>query len=172
MSTQIEVDQDVWEELKTRAEPFVDTPNTVIRSLLGLESNGHHAGTPAPSGNAEPRPTRRKKGGKGRRSRGTRAPAGSLLAESEYELPILQILTEMGGRGPTSEIVEKVGAVVEDKLKELDKEVLASGEIRWRNRVQFTRLRMIEEGWLAKDSPRGTWEITAAGSRRFEDEES
>jgi hypothetical protein len=98
-----------------------------------------------------------------RRVRGNRAPAGSLLPESEYELPILQALVESGGRAPTREVVERVGELVADKLTELDKENLSSGDVRWENRVQFTRLRMIEEGLLKKGSPRGTWEIGPAG---------
>lgn len=75
----------------------------------------------------------------------------------------------MNGRGPTREVVDRVGVMVEDQLKELDREVLASGDIRWRNRVQFTRLRMIEERLLVKDSPRGTWEISDAGRKRVKD---
>ncbi len=33
----IRIDQNVWDELKTRAEPFVDSPNSVLRRLLGLD---------------------------------------------------------------------------------------------------------------------------------------
>lgn len=32
----IRVDLEVWAELKKRAEPLEDTPNAVIRRLLGL----------------------------------------------------------------------------------------------------------------------------------------
>ncbi|MDO8635263.1 MAG: hypothetical protein Q7R34_03325 [Dehalococcoidia bacterium] len=34
----IRVDNDVWKELQQKAEPLVDTPNTVLRKLLGLDS--------------------------------------------------------------------------------------------------------------------------------------
>ena len=37
MSPTIRVDDEVYEELKTNAEPFVDTPNTVLRRLLSLD---------------------------------------------------------------------------------------------------------------------------------------
>jgi len=32
----IRVDDEVWKELQRRAEPLVDTPNSVLRKLLGL----------------------------------------------------------------------------------------------------------------------------------------
>lgn len=165
MTTEIKIDQEVWGELQRRAVPLVDTPNTVIRALLGLESNGDRAG---PSGQAHESPAQRSssKHSEGPRARGRRAAAGSLLPESEYELPILQSLSEMGGRGPTREVVDRVGELVEDRLKDLDREILESGDIRWRNRVQFTRLKMIADGLLAKGSPRGTWEITDRGAKR------
>jgi hypothetical protein len=48
-----------------------------------------------------------------------------------------------------------------------DYEKLASGDIRWRNRAQFVRLRLIERGDMKKDSPRGLWEITDQGRDRL-----
>lgn len=37
MSRTIRVDDEVYTQLQSRAEPFVDTPNSVLRRLLGLE---------------------------------------------------------------------------------------------------------------------------------------
>lgn len=34
----IRIDSDIWSELQRRAVPLVDTPNTVLRRLLGLDS--------------------------------------------------------------------------------------------------------------------------------------
>ena len=33
----IEIDEDVWRELQRRAVPLVDTPNTVLKGVLGLD---------------------------------------------------------------------------------------------------------------------------------------
>jgi len=44
-----------------------------------------------------------------------------------------------------------------------DLEVLKNGEIRWRNRARFARLRMKERGLLSNESPRGVWEISDIG---------
>jgi hypothetical protein len=35
----IRVDEEVWKELQRRAEPLVDTPNSVLRRILGLTEN-------------------------------------------------------------------------------------------------------------------------------------
>ncbi|QKW08839.1 DUF4357 domain-containing protein [Streptomyces sp. NA04227] len=40
MSRTIRVDDEVFAELQSRAEPFVDTPNAVLRRLLHLDSAG------------------------------------------------------------------------------------------------------------------------------------
>jgi restriction endonuclease Mrr len=67
------------------------------------------------------------------------------------------------GQAHATEITNAVGKRLADRLTELDREKLDSGEVRWRNRVQFTRLRLKERGLLASDSPRGIWKITPAG---------
>ena len=38
----IEIDDDVLRILKQNAEPFDDTPNTVLRSILGIDKNGNY----------------------------------------------------------------------------------------------------------------------------------
>lgn len=35
----IRIDENVWSELKARAEPFEDSPNTVLRRVFGLDSS-------------------------------------------------------------------------------------------------------------------------------------
>ena len=35
----ITIDDDVWRELQSRAVPLIDTPNTVLRRILGLNGN-------------------------------------------------------------------------------------------------------------------------------------
>lgn len=146
MTVQIEVDDEVWALLRERAEPLVDTPNSVIRRELGLDASSEHDGRRGPM-----------------RTKMERAPFGTLLPEKEYERPILEVLVEAGGSAASREVTKAVGERVSDRLTPLDRQTLASGEIRWANRVHFTRLRMVEQGLLRKDSPRGTWEITEKG---------
>lgn len=150
MCPSIEVDDDVFEVIKKNAEPFVDTPNTVLRRLLRVDRDAVRPATPQVTDIAT-----------------ERAAPGTLLPESEYELPILRFLEERGGRAPSREVVEAVGESLKDKLTDLDRGPLRSGDTRWENRVAFVRLRLVERGELAKGSPRGTWEITDMGRARL-----
>jgi hypothetical protein len=151
MSISIEIDDEVFKVLKNQAEPFVDTPNTVLRRLLGVD----RAEDPL-AGVAE------------KTVEGvTRAVPGMLLPEREYEVPILRYLDERGGRAPSREVVEAVGDVLGSRLSELDKQELHSGGIRWQKRAAFVRLRLVERGELVEKSPRGTWEISDKGRERL-----
>jgi hypothetical protein len=158
----VEIDDDVWEGLKAQAEPLVDTPNTVLRRLLGLAG--------AENKQATPKALRRGSAGSGRgdvdgqrRGPTRRAPMGSLLPESAYESPILRALAARGGSAPARDVVTAVGEMVADRLTELDRAELPNGGQRWQSRVQFTRLRLKERGLIKSGSPRGLWELAEAG---------
>lgn len=189
MGQQIEVDDEVFDLLKREAEPFVDTPNSVLRRLLGLEhqadlgeerrgrsnSEEEKSGTTARAQSgptsktlaSDARVSRKTAAGRrrsrGKSSPGKRAPVGSLLPEQEYELPLLAALHESGGSGPKSDIVDRTGEKLDGKLTELDRQPLSSGQIRWKSRVQFVRIRLIERGLMAKNTPTGVWAITDVG---------
>ena len=152
----IEIDDDVMTALKAEAEPFADTPNSVLRKILGL-----HNAPPATLGPGKASPLAATVGSSDR-SPG-RARAGTILPEEEYMLPLLEVLQQQGGRAPAREVIEEVGQRVADRLTTLDKEIVHSGGVRWRNRVQFARLRLIDRGFLKNNSPKGLWEITKHG---------
>jgi hypothetical protein len=69
---------------------------------------------------------------------------------------------------PTSEVVASVGELVKDMLLPADLETLGK-KPRWEGRVQFTRLQLIRDGLMKKDSPRGVWEITGAGEKKVKE---
>lgn len=163
VSRAVEIDDEVWEELKAHAEPLVDTPNTVLRRVLGLSAT-EDARTASEA--VWPQGARRVDRGdeNGRRRPPTRrAPMGSLLPESAYESPILRALAARGGSAPARDVVNAVGEMVADRFTELDREKLANGGQRWQSRVQFTRLRLKERGLIKSGSPRGLWELAEAG---------
>lgn len=186
MSLTIRIDDDVYDKLKEQAEPFVDTPNTVLRRLLGLETDvvadapeteatapelGAGAGADVEAEVQVPhhvllRTPKRAAPGGGKKAKRTRVPNGSLLPETEYDRPLLETLLELGGSAPARSVVDAVGERVRDRLTGLDRESLPSGGIRWENRLQFVRLRMIEKGFMIKESGRGTWAISDDG-RKF-----
>jgi Mrr N-terminal domain len=168
MSPQVDLDDDVFEYLKSCAEPFVDTPSTVLRRLLGLGGSSPEPGTAVVPGALEKvdrsAAAKRKKQKKlvSVRKR-TRAAAGTLLPEEEYVQPLLRVLDEAGGQAPFRDVADAVGRMMEDKLMEADFETLNSGGVRWQNRLQFVRLRLVQRGLLERDSPRGIWEISDSG---------
>ena len=93
-----------------------------------------------------------------RPAKGTRTPG------SAYRIPILQVLTEMGGKGRMADVLDRVYRIMEHRLTEVDLQPLPSGHVvRWRNAAQWERLYMCHDGLLASDSPQGIWEITDQG---------
>ena len=171
MAPEVVLDEEVYAHLKEQAEPFVDTPNTVLRRLLGLDPSvganvavgqvsdrGNLRGGDTPSGSGP--------NGSEPSVEPVRAPKGSLLPQTEYWRPILEALVEAGGTTAATEIIATVGRRLDDRLTELDRQSLRSGGIRWRNRAQFARLRMVERGLMVRGSPSGFWAITEEG-RRF-----
>lgn len=180
VSPTIRIDDDVFDELKKHAEPFVDTPNTVLRRILGLgevgmEQSGSGSDVSlAPEekatlkriGAATPRTTRQRRR-RTKPTRPSRAKTGTILAESEYELPLLEIIAEHGGRAAAREVLDELETRLGDQLTDVDRQELTTGNVRWRNRAQFVRLRLIEQGDMVKDSPRGVWEISEQGRRRI-----
>jgi hypothetical protein len=172
MSHTIRIDNEVLDKLKEQAEPFVDTPNTVLRRILGLAPPTES--TEIEDGLAPVQPSRRRRAAtsatatRTRHSRRPRAKAGTILSDAEYEIPLLEILRDSGGRAPTREVIDALGERLDGRLTDADRDRLSSGEIRWRNRAQFVRLNLIERGDMAKSSPRGVWEISEQGLQRVE----
>lgn len=177
------VDDDVFAALQALAEPLIDDVNSVLRRLLCLDPAAERSPFPAsnvtplssPSTSSRPAQpkqsaSQRRKPTKAKRSAASgakpRAPRGSLLPEAEYEMPLLRCLA-VSGRAPASEVVEAVGQELGARFTPTDHETLASGEVRWKSRVQFVRLKLIREGAMVKDSPRGVWEITDLGRQRI-----
>ena len=185
MSPTVRVDDEVYDQLKAHAEPFVDTPNSVLRRLLRLDTSSPGGSDPddgsldnGPGVGADPNvdaPAQvpvalhqrgaqpRGKRNSGRMVKSSRAPSGSLLAEEEYELPLLTALMDLGGSASSRQVIDRVGELLADRLTSLDRERLSSGGIRWQSRVQFVRLRLIQQGLMIKETGRGVWAISDDG---------
>lgn len=95
---------------------------------------------------------------------------GILVPQREYRIPILESLLEMGGRTEVKDVLKKVEQKMKDKFTQAEYEKHRSGEITWKNRTLFERLKMRNEGLLKKESPWGTWEITSKGQEFYEKE--
>lgn len=149
----IEVDDEVMTNIKTQAEPFVDSPNDALRELLGLKPASEATCSRLPSDRLPVTPTR--------------LPWGALLPMAEFELPLLRSLSQLGGSAPRPQVKAAVGEMLAEKLTDLDRLPLKSGEVRWENRLGFVRRRAIERGHMRSTSQRGIWELTDAGIERL-----
>jgi Mrr N-terminal domain len=172
---------DIYEHAKGHST-FEDTINTVLRRLLDLPERPDGDDEPTPASRAasmldqdavparvraaQRAVTRRR----ATRAKRTRAAAGTLLPESEYHRPILEILNEHGGRAPKNEVIEGVGTRLGSRLTEADQQPLDSGGIRWQSRAQFARLRLVDRGLMDREAPRGIWAITPDGIKALDEE--
>lgn len=107
-------------------------------------------------------------GGPRRRRRGPRG-AVDITPNQAYRVPVLEALEQLGGRGRTQEVLNIVYEKMKDCLTEDDlKPLPEGGDVRWRNMAAWARYRMVNEGFLRDDSPRGIWEMTEAGRAYLE----
>ncbi len=101
----------------------------------------------------------------------TRGPHGLVTPQRDFRLPLLKSLVEMGGRGRTRVVLDRVGEMMVSKLNDLDKAFLANGrEIRWRNAVCWERNECVKAGLLVRGSPKGIWEISDHGRQYIRDQ--
>jgi hypothetical protein len=174
LSPNIRIDDDVYGFLQKRAQPFVDSPNAVLRRLLSLDgaaeprTQGPITLTAPAQADRKRRESVTKSSARRRtRRRSVRVSPGVLLPEGEYVIPLLASLAELGGTAPAREVIKAVGEKLSGTLTVADRESLASGAVRWENRVQFVRLRLVNEGLLERVSPRGTWTLSQEGQARL-----
>ena len=128
MSPTIRVDDEVYGALQREAVPFVDTPNSVLRRKLGLgdESSSEVEDTQPTSFRASyPRSKPKQRTHRTRKRK--RAPTGTILPESEYELPMLRVLESHGGQAPAGQVIAELGEILESRLMPNDYEALGSG---------------------------------------------
>lgn len=92
---------------------------------------------------------------------------GIRTSKSAFRLPILKVLSEMGGSVRMHDLLPKVEQSMKGTLKQVDYKSLPStpDQPRWRNTAQWERNTMVNEGLLKPNSPHGVWEITEEGRK-------
>ncbi|HRR96692.1 MAG TPA: winged helix-turn-helix domain-containing protein [Candidatus Ratteibacteria bacterium] len=173
---QIEIDEEVYQALQKIAKPFEDTPNTVLRRILGLNmvSPEQKGGEDIIEENDYETPVKEMMLSMGMEEKSfkgkyTRIPRGEKTPNSVFRIPILNALIQLGGRGRAGDILKIVEDKMKDILKPVDYDFLPSKtSIRWQNTAHWERLKMIKEGLLRSDSPQGVWEITEKGREYLE----
>lgn len=104
-----------------------------------------------------------KKENKSRLKRGLRTP------EEKFILPILEALVELGGEAHASDVLKLVHAKMKNILNTYDYEDLSSNnQKRWENTAQWVKYKMVEEGLLDRNVPRGVWRITEKGRKFYQ----
>jgi hypothetical protein len=78
----------------------------------------------------------------------------------ELKVVLLDVMSEMNGRGSVNEIIRKMEIRLKARLTPADLELLEDGEPRWQKNVQWLRYRMTLNGELKNNSPRGIWELS------------
>jgi hypothetical protein len=144
----IRVENDVFEGLQRLAQPFVDSPSSVIRRLL--EEKGVLA-----AGDAR-RP----------RAPASASPRAALTPQSTYEQYLLYVLErEFKGKGhkrdATTAVIRKMMA--DGFIGAAEQEMVATGETRAENTITWGRNALKDRGYISKLSARGTWELTPEG---------
>ncbi len=153
----IDLSQENFDKLKQLAEPFVDTPDTVIQRLL----DAYHANGTSTAG----RPKTAKGSGVSAlkivsRDR-KRARKGEKTPIEQFYTPLVRVLKDAGGKLSANEAIERVGELMAEQLNDVDRSRLPSGEIRWRNTVRWACQRLQEDGKLDKKSTWGIWKLAS-----------
>ncbi len=181
----IRIDDDVFAALQERGETFVDTPNSVLRRVLGLDGASQEDAAEDVKTEVDSRASTVRKSqmrtGRNRASRGRmsdqsdrewtvgrRASSRDLLPLEAYTQPILESLAELGGESPADKVIELVGKKLDAKLTLVDRQEYSSGMVRWKNRTQWQRSKLVEQGLLDGDAPRGIWRLTDKGTEEAE----
>jgi hypothetical protein len=109
------------------------------------------------------------KNGSGRKKKRSRLKRGLRTPEEKFILPILEALVELGGEAHASDVLKLVHAKMKNILNTYDYEDLSSNnQKRWENTTQWVKYKMVEEGLLDRNVPRGVWRITEKGRKFYQ----
>lgn len=78
-----------------------------------------------------------------------------------FVMPVIDVLTELGGSGKVSEVQDAVVEMLDIPENELE-ETLKSGDSRVRNQIAWARFYLLKSGYL-ESSQRGVWTLTEKG---------
>lgn len=145
MTRTIRIDDDVYEGLKKIADPFEDTPNTVIRKLLmrqGLIDKKPKVTLPSKS--------ERK----------------NITPQAVYEEWLVHILwKEFDGKTTKKEATKATIKAMQEMniLKDVDFKPVSTGDPRAENLIAWGMSNQKKQGFIKSNSPIGIWELTEKG---------
>lgn len=93
----------------------------------------------------------------------------ALPGTSRVELPLLKVLSESSGGLRVGETAQLVAGYFTQITAKDQIVKLKRGQNRWKNRIQWTQVRLKQKGELSNPS-RGIWKITSKGAARLQAE--
>ena len=150
----IRISDESMERLKAWAEPLVDSADSALAKALD-DAERYRAANQATAAGSAPRS----------RAGRDRAPK---LPEEAFREPLLEVIYEQGGSAHGRELYPALRERMKRYLTPGDFERVEAGEKRWRITVSETRDRLVREGHLRDDSPRGVWALSASGAALVE----
>ena len=156
----IEVDSEVYYQIKKRADASLDSPNSVLRRVFGL------AAEPDALNEADPDaelPHHFPPSHKPRK----RAPTELLIPVSDYIYPIIDATAKLGGDAERDAILERVRWKIEPIIKPVDLEPMSSGEPRWRTRAIRCKAENLAGRYITTSAIVGHWRLTEEGWKAY-----
>lgn len=160
----INVDSEVYAQIKKLADPAEDTPNSVLRRVFELtahverptEDSWKRMTTDDPILHRLPLGTKPTK----------RAATDEVIPVQDFTMPIIDAIGERGGEADVDTILDAVRWKVEPIIQPRDLEPMSSGEPRWRTRAIRRKAEMID--WLlVRNAPIGFWRLTEEGMKAY-----
>jgi Mrr N-terminal domain len=166
----VRISDEVAEELKGIAIPLEDTWDSVLRRILDErrrllvrdreesvidalpeKQKGSSEAAALPIGLSIRKRKRRTRRG------------GDITPAEAYRKPILAILAAHNGRLGRPAVMESLHEWMHDVLTPQDHERRGDGAPHWKNRADWAKKSLAEEGFIRADSAWGIWELTDAG---------
>lgn len=164
----INVDNEVYTQIKKLADPAEDTPNSVLRRVFELAARNEQ-----PSEDAWKRMTtedpvlhRLPLGTKPTK----RAATDEVISVMDFTMPIIDAIGESGGEAEMEVVLDAVRWKVEPIIQPRDLEPMSSGEPRWRTRAIRCKGEMIDR-YLVRNAPIGFWRLTEEGMKAYRRED-
>ena len=184
MAPVIRLSDNSWERLKRWAEPLEDTPDDVVRKVLDMAerhigctgTQRHSSNSLHQKGEAEPQQDLFENvedltdNVKAQVSKNGRLPKGTKVPNEAYEMPIMETLYELGGKGHMRDVLDGVEEKMRHLFRAVEYEATPSGrDLRWRISAQWARNGLVHErGWMEENSGHGIWELTEEGIAQVE----
>lgn len=100
-------------------------------------------------------PAKKEKKPKSNRKSGKKTTSRAVLREH-----IIKSLHVLGGSAHITDVLDQMGKDLEGKLLPGDLEKRKTGDVVWRNNSCWERFRMVTDGILKANSPKGIWELS------------